>query len=140
MMKRKLPISPARTSLNRIDMLTANRWTKLARSVERGLGDARAAMGDPRFQTETRAVLTDLTGASRRVREIGLTNAIGDKVVAKELSRASRHASNALGAARDHRRRRNMWWRALAVTGGVALTVGSAYGAWKMQTRSGSGH
>ncbi len=116
---------------------TANRLSSFARSVERGLGNARAALSDPRVHEETKAVLSDLTGASQRVRKIGFSNVFDDKVVAKRLSSASRHGSQALDAARG-RRRRNAWWRTAAATAGVAVTVGSIYGAWRMHTRTGS--
>lgn len=117
---------------------TGNRLSSFAGSVEKGLGNARAALGDPRVQEETRALISDLTGASRRARRIGFSNAFGDKLVAKHLSSASRHGSQALAGARGRRRHRNVWWRTVAATAGVGVTVGSIYGAWRMHARTGS--
>jgi hypothetical protein len=117
---------------------TANRLSSLAGSVEKGLGNARAVLGDPRVHEETKALLSDLTDASRRARKIGLGNAFGDKLVAKRLSNASHHGSRALDAARGRRRRRNAWWRTVAATAGVGVTLGSIYGAWRMHARTGS--
>lgn len=130
MMKRELPITPPSN--------LATRWRSLAASIDEGLGDAKAALGDPRVRAESRASLSHLTGASRRAREIGLAKAFEDKHVAKQLSRASRHASNALDTARGRRRRRNAWRRAFTTTVGAGLIAGSAYAAWKMQAKSGS--
>jgi hypothetical protein len=116
---------------------TANRLSSFARSVEKGLGNARAALGDPRVREETRGLLSDLTGASRRAREIGFGNAFDDKLVARKLASASRHGSQALDVARGRRRRRNAWWRTAAATAGVGITAGSIYGAWRMHARTG---
>lgn len=136
-MMSKLLKPPSRmTSRDQLAGLADTKWRNLAKSVEEGLGNARAALGDPGMQAETRALLSELASAFQRTREIGLTRAFDDKLVARRLSTASRHASHALDAARGRRRRRNTWWRTLAVTGGVALTVGSGYAAWKMQSKN----
>ncbi len=136
-MKKEFLTTRTRKAVDRVEpsnlsLLAATRWGRnLARSVEHGLGDARAALGDPHVQAHTRALLSELTGASRRARKIGLTKAFDDQLVAKRLSRASRHASKALDAARG-RRRRNVWWRTLAVTGAAGLTAASAYAGWRV--------
>ena len=73
----------------RLALLAATQWRSVAKAAEQGLGDARAALGDPRVQAETKALLVDLTSASRRAREIGLTKAFDDKRLSSQLSRAS---------------------------------------------------
>jgi hypothetical protein len=129
MMKTKFLSTQSRSS-------AATQWRSLARTAEQGLGDARAALGDPRVQAETKALLSDLMRASRRAREIGPTKAFDDKLLSSQLSKASRHAANALDAARGRRRRRKASWRVLAVTGAAGLTAASAYAGWKIQSRA----
>lgn len=142
MMKRKFLSTQSRDSTSdrfgaaRFAVLAALRWRSLAKAAEQGLNDARAALGDPQVQAETRALLADLTSASRRAREVGLSRAFDDKLLSSRLSRASRHAANALDAARGRRRRRrSAALRALAVTGAAGLTAASAYAGWKIQSR-----
>jgi hypothetical protein len=138
-MKRQFPLTPSpKTPQDRFDVLNlavlAMQWRTMARSVERGLTEARKLVGDPRAQTETKAFFSELTGASRRVQKVGVTEALSDKLVAKQLSRASRHAANALDVVR-RRRRRQAWRRAVALTVGAGLAAGSAYAARKTQAR-----
>jgi hypothetical protein len=143
-MKRQLPPAASRRErLGRFDtlklvVLLAVRWRRIARSVEEGLSDARNVLGDSLVQAESKASLTELVGASRRAREVGLPSAFEDKLVARRLSRAARHASTALDAARGRRRRRHAWRRVFAVTVGVGVMAGSAYAAYKARSTSGS--
>ena len=125
-----------RFEASKLALLAATQWRSLAKATEQGLGDARAALGDPHVQAETRALLSDLTRASRRAREIGLTKAFDDKLLSRQLSSASRHASSAVDAARGRRRRRNASWRVFVGTGAAGLTAASAYAGWKMQSRA----
>ena len=125
-----------RSEASRLALLAATQWRSLAKAAEQGFGDARAALGDPHVQAETKALLADLMRASRRAREIGPTKAFDDKRLSSQLSGASRHARNALDAARGRRRRRNASWRVLAMTGAAGLTAASAYAGWKMQSRA----
>ena len=139
-MKRQFPLTPlSKTPQDRFEVLNlavlAMQWRSIARSVERGLTEARKLVGNPRAQTETKAFFSELTGVSRRVQKVGVTEALSDKLVARHLSRASRHAANALDAVRRRRRRRQAWWRAVALTVGAGLAAGSAYAARKTQAR-----
>lgn len=139
-MKRTLLIIPVRKKTSdRFDMAKlaalADTCRSLAYSVESGLGEVRTALGDPSVQAETKALVSELVDASRRARKIGLMQAFGDKQVGRRLSSASRHASLAFAAGRGTRRQRSSGWRKVAVTGGVALTAGSAYVAWKVQAK-----
>ena len=138
-MKSKFPLTRSRKTSEtwRLAVLGAMQWWSLAKSVQ-GLGDARAAFGDPRVRAETRALLSELADASRRAREIGVTKAFDDKLIARRLSRAARHASEALDGARGRRRRRSASRRAFAATIVVGLAVGSAYAAWKLRPENGS--
>lgn len=142
-MKKKFLSTQSRNSLpKRFDasrftaLVAASQWRSIARAAEQGLGNARAAVGDPYVQAETKALLSDLTRASQRARKIGLTNLLDDKLLSSRLSGASRHASNALDGARGRRRRRNASWRVLAATGAAAVTAASAYAGWKIQSRA----
>lgn len=141
-MKRLLLPAPVRKATRgRFDALTlavlaVSQCRGIAKSVERGLGEARHIIGDPRARNETKAMLSELTSASRRARELGLTKALNDKFVARHVSRASRHASNALDPARVRRRRRPASWRPAAMTFGAGLVAGSAHAAWRTQAKA----
>lgn len=126
--------SQHRLGASRLSRFADSPWRRTARSVEAGLDQARHALADPRVQAETKSSLTHLMRASRRVYEIGPTQAIDDKKVKRHLSRASTHASNALDSAL-HPRRTQIWLRSFAIIGGAALAVTSAYAARRAHSR-----
>lgn len=136
-LRTRTPDSQRRLGAARLSRFADTPWRATARTVEAGLDQARQALADPRVQAEAKSSLTHLMRASRRVYEIGPTQAIDDKKLRRHLSRASNHASNAVDSAL-HPRRSQTWLRSFAIIGGAALAVSSAYAAWRAHSRDGS--
>lgn len=104
----------------------ALRAIKLVRRAMRLTRALRGMMADPKAQAEARSALADLTSATRRVRKVGLAQALGDKQVRRELQRASSHGSRSVALARRAQRRRSVGVRLTATLAAGALS-GAAY-------------
>lgn len=102
------------------------RGIKLGRRAMRVSGAFREAMSDPRAQAEAKSALASIRCVAKRVRKVGLTNALGDKQVAEHVRRASTHASRAVAVAR-HPKRRRSFVVPLTATVSVGALAGAAY-------------
>ncbi len=85
----------------------------------------RRAAVDPKVHTETRRARRDALHAAKRIRRVGVTRAVTDKHVARDLRRASHHASRAAHFAVRPARTKTV----TLLGAGVFAAV--AYGGWK---------
>jgi hypothetical protein len=79
---------------------------------------------------ETRRAKADASRAAHRVRRVGLTGALTDKRVARELRHATRHASKAAHLAVRPRRHHRARTAGITLVG-TGMLAGAAYGGWK---------
>jgi hypothetical protein len=98
--------------------------------VKRRAQRAAHAVANPKARTEARLAVTELADATRRARRLGMAGALEDKRLAAQLRRVSRHASNAVAAGRQPRRRPVA--RASAVTVGVGALCAAGYAGWRV--------
>ena len=89
------------------------------------LADLDRARRDPRVHRETRRAAMHAKRASRRVRKIGPTRAVGDRRVTVQLRHTRRHVLRAVDLA-AHRRRSHRK-RNIALASAVAVGAGAAY-------------
>jgi hypothetical protein len=89
---------------------------------------------EPKVRVESRRAAKDASRAAERVKRVGVAKALSDKRVARDLRRATEHASKAASLAVAQRRRR-VGTTAVLVVGTGAL-AGAAYGGWRKYSGS----
>ena len=102
---------------------------KLAGVSGQAVGAARRVATDQNVRAEMQRAIADASHAARRAQRVGPTRALSDKRLARELRRATRHASKAATLAVHPRRNRTR--RAAFVLVGSGAVVGAAYGGWR---------
>jgi hypothetical protein len=93
------------------------------------VGTARRVATDQNVHAELQRAIVDASHAARRAQRVGPTKALSDKRLARQLRRASRHASKAATLA-VHPRRNRLRRGALMLVGSGAV-AGAAYGGWR---------
>jgi hypothetical protein len=102
---------------------------KVAAMSGQAVGTARRVATDQTVRAEMQRAIADASHAARRAQRVGPTRALSDKHLARQLRRASRHASKAATLA-VHPRRNRVRRAAFMLVGSGAL-VGAAYGGWR---------
>ena len=100
------------------------------RHADRAAEPLKRAATDHKIHVETRRARADASRAARRVRRVGVTGALTDKRVARELRHATRHASKAAHLAVRPRRHHRARTAAITLVG-TGMLAGAAYGGWK---------
>jgi hypothetical protein len=89
---------------------------------------------DRKVGVESRRAAKDASRAARRAKRVGVAKALTDKRVARDLRRATQHASKAASLAVAQRRRRVRTTAVLVV--GTGALAGAAYGGWRKYSGS----
>jgi hypothetical protein len=124
----------------RMSLIAAPRATKM-RGATRGrrmvtlIDPIRRAATEPKIRKEVRKAAADVSSAFARAQRVGVTDAIGDRRVARKLRLAALHTSRATRHSIDHPHHRARNATIVILGTGAALT-GAAYGGWKMSSRT----
>jgi hypothetical protein len=108
--------------------------TKATRRAAQLGGTVKQAAANPKVQAEASSAVSSLVRAGKRARRVGAAKAPTDKQVASQLREAGRHASKAMTAATQRRRRGRVVRTTTIVTGAGALG-GAAYAGWRAYGR-----
>jgi hypothetical protein len=116
----------------RVSVFAVRHWRSIvtaAALLRRTSGALRHSkvVADPSVNAESRRALHELARAARRARRIGITRAVGDERVGRRLSRASRHATKAVAAARQPRHRGHTTMRKAAAVLTLGLVGATVY-------------
>jgi hypothetical protein len=93
------------------------------------VGTARRVATDQNVHAELQRAVANAAHAARRAQRVGPARALSDKRLARQLRRATRHASKAASLALHPRR--NRLRRAAFVLVGSGAVAGAAYGGWR---------
>ncbi len=128
------PRRALRMSLNAAPRATKIRGATRGRRMVTLIDPVRRAATDPKVHMEVRKAAADVSSAFARAQRVGVTDAVGDRRVARKLRLAALHTSRAAHHSFDHphHRARNA---TIVILGTGALT-GVAYGGWKMTSRT----
>jgi hypothetical protein len=102
---------------------------KVAGLSGQAVGTARRVATDQNVHAEMQRAIANASHAARRAQSVGAARALSDKRLARQLRRATRHASKAASLAVHPRRNRVR--RAALVLAGSGAIAGAAYGGWR---------